>query len=209
MSTSPVSRCCSPYSLLLLLHFLLLQLELEAARLALCEEAVLRDLLRRCGIALPPGYARADAVNKLRGGGGGGGKRGGGPPPTHPSAAPPEAGGGGAAAAAAATTAGAAGAGATAAAPGSSGRKGSGSGGSRGPSRSRGGRGSRGSSRRGSVSGSSKQRGRGAKRRKSEGSMEVRGGLESDCCGGRGAFSCFGDIPCFAQDRDTVPPHVG
>ncbi|CAN0321131.1 unnamed protein product, partial [Scytosiphon promiscuus] len=69
-----------------------LQLELEAARLALCEEAVLRDLLRRCGVTLPPGYARADAVNKLLGGssrsaGGGGG--GGGPlHQQHPSAPP-------------------------------------------------------------------------------------------------------------------------
>lgn len=40
---------------------------MEAARLALCEEAVLRDLLRRCGISLPPGYARASAIDKLRG----------------------------------------------------------------------------------------------------------------------------------------------
>lgn len=41
-------------------------MELEAARLSLCEEAILRDLLRRCQIFLPPGYARADAVRKLR-----------------------------------------------------------------------------------------------------------------------------------------------
>lgn len=40
---------------------------MEAARLALCEEAVLRDILRRCGISLPPGYARAGAIDKLRG----------------------------------------------------------------------------------------------------------------------------------------------
>lgn len=144
------------------------QLELEAARLALCEEAVLRDLLRRCGVALPPGYARADAVNKLRSGRSNSNTENG--PQRQNLSAP-------AAAAAATTAAAEAAAAAGAAVPGVAGRRGSGGGGARAGLRPRGGKGSRGGVRRNSVSASgsgSKQKSRGAKRRKSEGSLEVR-----------------------------------
>ncbi|CAN0509594.1 unnamed protein product, partial [Discosporangium mesarthrocarpum] len=48
-------------------------LETKAARLALCEEAVMRDLLRRCGVPLTPGYARLDALHRVKGVGRGSG----------------------------------------------------------------------------------------------------------------------------------------
>lgn len=144
---------------------------MEAARLALCEEAVLRDLLRRCGVALPPGYARADAVNMLRSGRN---KNGGGGLPQHLSAPPSAA---AAAAASAAAEAAAAKAAAVAAAgSGSRARGNGGVGGGRGASRSKGGKSSKGSSRRNSLSasGSGKPKNRGTRRRKSETLMDVR-----------------------------------